>query len=215
MLVIKCQSVKNLLYEVGVVLHQENEQKITSSGYIDNTQAFLLIVMGVSGTGKSTLARVLADELCATYIDADDFHNDEAKRLMAQNIALTEKQRLPWLQRVCLATEEQLRKKHNVVLAYSGLKKHHRQLFRQLADYLTVRVMFLCLQGKASTIAERMKARAGHFVNEGFLLSQFADFEQPNTDEDDISVLDIECSKKELVSRGCAQVKDILLKENY
>ena len=97
-----------------------------------DTKLNLIIVMGVSGTGKSTIAQEIAKRLGYAYVEADDFHTINAKYLMAKNIPLTDVIREPWLARISKEITSLYFMKKHVVLAYSGLKALHRDKFRQL-----------------------------------------------------------------------------------
>ena len=96
-------------------------------------QPKLVIVMGVSGCGKSTVGKQLALDLGYTFIEADDFHSVAAKQQMANGIPLTDVMREPWLKRLCQHLDQEVLV--DSVLAYSGLRRRHRQLFRELGFY--------------------------------------------------------------------------------
>jgi len=138
--------------------------------------------MGVSGSGKTTVAKSLAESLSYQFVDADDFHDDSAKNLMSQNIPLTDIQRLPWLDRITTYLLLSFKNERSVVLAYSGLKARHRELFR----HLPLMPSFFWLNPSQTSIVSRLKKRSDHFVDENFLASQINDFEQPTEAEKDI-----------------------------
>ena len=146
----------------------------------------LLVVMGVSGTGKSTVASYLADEFSFRYIEADDFHSDENRQLMAAGVALNGDQRTPWMNRVCRELDALCRERENCVLAYSGLRKAHRQRIRSLG----FDTRFLYLQADKSIIFTRMESRKGHFMPPGMLASQLQDMQDPR-DEGDVTGVDV------------------------
>ena len=143
------------------------------------TKMKLVIVMGVSGSGKSTVAQQLANDIGANYLDADDFHSDEARQQMANGEALTDKQREPWIARIITYLHEHKEVNGGFVLAYSGLKRAHRQLFMALP--YSVR-MFL-LDASEPVIAERLKKRKDHFFDTSLLKTQFDSLERPNCSE--------------------------------
>lgn len=153
----------------------------------NNLALTLVIVMGVSGTGKSSVARQLADEFSLTYLDADTFHSEQAKARMANNQPLTDDMRRPWLARIVQHLSLLNKQGKSVVLAYSGLKRAHRQLFNQL-PFVT---HFFCLTGHKSIIAKRIKARENHFFSAQLLDSQLASFEAPLASEDNVVLIDI------------------------
>ncbi|MFB1033748.1 MAG: gluconokinase, partial [Sinobacterium sp.] len=113
----------------------------------------LIIVMGVSGCGKSTIGKQLADDLGYEFIEADDFHSVAAKQQMANGIPLTDTMREPWLERL---TQHLCQGKLvDSVLAYSGLRRRHRQLFRELG----FSTLFIHLTAEIDIISHRMSQR--------------------------------------------------------
>lgn len=145
------------------------------------------VVMGVSGSGKTTLARALAGAWDATFLDADDFHSDEAKALMAGGQPLTDEMRRPWVARIATELQHRVADGARVTLAFSGLRRQHRDLLR--AAGLPLRFLFLC--GDAALIGQRMRGRSGHYMPVSLLDSQFATLEDP-ADEDDVVVLPVD-----------------------
>ena len=139
----------------------------------------LIIVMGVSGSGKSTIAQQLANDLRATYLDADDFHSDEARQQMANGKALTDAQREPWLARIIAYLHEHKDADSSFVLAYSGLKRAHRQLFKALPYSMRM----ILLDASEPVIAERLKLRKDHFFDRSLLKTQFESLERPDSSE--------------------------------
>lgn len=144
--------------------------------------------MGVSGTGKSSLAKQLANELLITFIDADDFHSVQAKQHMAANKPLTDEMRKPWLASIINHLQSLYQQGKSVVLAYSGLKSAHRALFRELSFCCH----FFYLVGDKTVIAKRISARESHFFSAELLDSQFEAMELPLPDEEDVSAINIE-----------------------
>lgn len=136
----------------------------------------LFVVMGVSGAGKSTLAQAIAERYGYLYLDADDFHSEEAKAHMHSGKPLTDEMRAPWIERTCVRLRELAQQERTVVLAFSGLKKSHRDPLRQCG----LDTHFLFLDGDAETIAQRVSARQGHFMSPRLLDSQFASLERPD-----------------------------------
>lgn len=155
---------------------------------IDRDMPRLFIVMGVSGSGKSSLAKQMADELSLTFLDADDFHSDEAKKHMANNKPLTDEMRAPWLANIIAYLNSLHQQGKSVALAYSGLKTVHRQLFRELPFYCH----FFYLDGDKSIIAKRMAQRESHFFSATLLDSQFDAMQAPLSSEHDITAINIE-----------------------
>ncbi|WP_024460876.1 gluconokinase [Marinimicrobium sp. LS-A18] len=150
--------------------------------------ATLLIMMGVSGAGKSTMASALSEHFGFTYLDADDFHSDAAKAHMAAGKPLTDEMRAPWITRMCDYLKEQADSDATFVLAFSGLKRSHREPFRHCG----LDTHFLFLDGDAATIADRISARQGHFMPPELLDSQFEALERPDLQkEPDVTPLNI------------------------
>jgi len=133
-----------------------------------------VVVMGVSGCGKSTVARALAQQVGAEFLDADDFHPPANVAKMARGTGLTDADRWPWLQ----VLADQLRTRQTagqpVVLACSALREAYRDMLR-----VGPGVRFLYLRGTPEVITARMEARQGHFMKAGMLESQFATLEEP------------------------------------
>lgn len=136
-----------------------------------------IVVMGVSGSGKSTVARGVASALNGTYVEADDLHPAENVAHMAAGKPLDDAMRRPWLQRICkemVACPDSV-----VVTACSALKRDYRTLMRHAVPGLK----FVYLDGSKSLIASRMAARKDHFMPLSLLDSQFATLEAPTKDE--------------------------------
>ena len=153
---------------------------------MNNLHNKLIVIMGVSGSGKSTIARLITEEIDAGFIDADDFHSKENKTNMGNNIPLTDKQRLSWVIRVLDSVCHQLQRgESSVVLAYSGLKKKHRMMFKQLP----YEVHFFWLNPPYDLLLTRLNNRKNHFVDASFLTSQLQDLEPLESDERHIEVI--------------------------
>jgi gluconokinase len=134
----------------------------------------IVIVMGVVGAGKTTVGRLLAEQLGWRFADADDFHPPSNVEKIRQGISLNDDDRKPWLDSLRTAITQWIAEHRNVVLACSALKRSYR---RELAVGPEVR--FVYLKGSAQLIADRLRARQGHFAGEQILASQFADLEEP------------------------------------
>ena len=139
----------------------------------------VVIAMGVSGSGKTTLARLLADEWQATFLDADDIHDAAAKARMSAGLPLTDAMRDPWVARIADELTRYVANGERVVLAFSGLRRRHRDRLR--ATGLALR--FLFLHGDQALIAARMQARSGHYMPASLLDSQVATLEDLESDE--------------------------------
>jgi gluconokinase len=130
--------------------------------------------MGVVGSGKTTVGRLLADQLAWEVADADDFHPPSNVEKIRHGIALTDDDRWPWLQALREAITHWIYERRNVVLACSALKRSYR---RELE--IGPEVRFVYLKGTADLIAARLRLRQGHFADDKILASQFADLEEP------------------------------------
>jgi carbohydrate kinase (thermoresistant glucokinase family) len=150
-----------------------------------------IIVMGVAGSGKSTIGKILADRLSIPFYDADDFHSQASISKMSQGVPLTDEDRYPWLQ--TLSNLLQSHESTGAVLACSALKENYRSLLQQ---GLKERITWIYLEGSRQLLLERMKARKGHFMPEALLDSQLATLEKPSyawcisIDKDPESILD-------------------------
>lgn len=165
----------------------------------------LIVTMGVSGAGKSTIASALAEHYGYLYLDADDFHSDHAKAHMASGQPLTDDMREPWIDRIRGHLQEQAGRQEGIVLAFSGLRRAHRARLRQSA----LPSQFLFLDGDAETIARRIGEREGHFMPPGLLDSQFEALERPDPEEEpDVAVIDIRRSVPGVLER-CIQAVDL------
>ncbi|GAA2310762.1 hypothetical protein Scani_32600 [Streptomyces caniferus] len=139
----------------------------------------VVLVTGVSGSGKSTVARLLADRLGWAYKDADDFHTPANRARMAAGEALSDEDRHPWLTAVATWIDRQIAARQPAVVSCSALKRAHRD--RLLGGRPDVRLVYL--HGARQLIRSRLIARHGHFFPARLLDSQFADFQEPEPDE--------------------------------
>ena len=134
----------------------------------------IAIVMGVTGSGKTSVGRLLAQQLGCEFADADDFHPSANVEKISHGIPLTDEDRAPWLERLRIQITNWIVTGQNAVLACSALKRTYRQ---ELSVGPEVR--FVYLKGSPGLIAQRLRLRRGHFADEKILASQFADLEEP------------------------------------
>lgn len=134
----------------------------------------IVIVMGVVGSGKTTIGGLLASQLGWEFADADDFHPQSNIEKIAHGIPLTDIDREPWLESLRAAILGWIANHRNVVLACSALKRAYRAKLQAAPE-----VRFVYLKGSAALIAGRLRARHGHFAGEAILASQLADLEEP------------------------------------
>jgi len=154
-----------------------------------------VVVMGVSGCGKSTVGRSLADELGATFLDADDFHPPANVERMRSGIALTDAERAGWLDALAARLAQARTAQEPVVLACSALKRSYRDALRRGAPALTL----VHLTGSPALLAERITARSGHYMPPTLLPSQLATLETPADDEGAIT-LDVAAPTDDLIA---------------
>jgi gluconokinase len=133
----------------------------------------IVVVMGVTGVGKTTIGRLVAEAVHVPFLDADDFHSDAAKAQMHEGIPLTDAERRPWLDRINHALREHTAT--GAVLACSALTDEYRA--RLTAGIAEVR--FLLLTGDPELIRQRIAARLGHFAGTDLLPSQLDTLEVP------------------------------------
>ena len=151
----------------------DDKEPVTATGGMSEDQRRLVIVMGVSGCGKSTIAEGVAAAIGGRFFDGDPFHPQANTDKMSRGEALTDDDRWPWL---TLVGQELARGEGDVVGACSALKLSYRQHITRMAD---AEVRFVHLNGTKQLIADRMAARDGHFMPLSLLESQFAALEPP------------------------------------
>jgi len=157
----------------------------------------VIVVMGVTGSGKTTIGSLLARRLGSEFADADDFHSATNKEKMHKGIPLTDADRLPWLAAIHDQIAKWLALKKNVVLACSALKQSYRQLLWNGPE-----VRFVYLKGGYALIAERLRARKGHFADEHILAGQFRDLEEPT----DAATVSVDASPEEIADEICRRL---------
>jgi gluconokinase len=150
----------------------------------DATTPCALVVMGVSGSGKSTIAERLAARLGWRYEDADRFHPPANVAKMSAGHPLTDEDRWPWLQAIADEIDRICKARERAVIACSALKRAYRDILVHGRD--DVRIVFL--NGTQDLIAERLAARKGHFMPPGLLASQFMTLEPPQAGERPLTV---------------------------
>jgi gluconokinase len=134
----------------------------------------IVIIMGTTGSGKTTIGTLLAKRLGWEFVDADDFHPPANVEKMKHGIPLTDEDREPWLKALHDKIVEWIAEARNVVLACSALKQSYRDELRVGPD-----VKFVYLQGSYELFSQRVLARKGHFAKQDLLASQFATLEEP------------------------------------
>ncbi len=150
-----------------------------------------IILMGVSGSGKTTVGKALAHELGCAFFDGDDYHPERNVAKMRDGIPLTDDDRRDWLLTLAKLISDNLVRSSSGVLACSALKQQYRDLLSVDPE----RVKFVYLMGNRELISARMRDRKDHFMQAGMLDSQFDALEEPL----DAMTVDINLSPEEIV----------------
>jgi gluconokinase len=153
----------------------------------------VVVVMGVTGAGKSTIGQLLASSLGWEFRDGDDLHSEESKGKMRRGVALTDLDRAPWILAVREVVRGMLASGVNGVLACSALKQSYREQIVGGLDPGSIK--FVYLKGSKRLIGERLAGRIGHFMNPRLLQSQFDTLEEP----EDAIVVDVSAAPEAIV----------------
>lgn len=149
----------------------------------------IVLLMGVAGSGKTTIGRLLASELNWPYFEADDFHSAANKDKMSRGIPLTDEDRAPWLAAIRQRIDQCISDHQSAVFTCSALKEKYRSVLRKNAPS----VMLVYLAGDPATIQARLSQREAHYMKANMLQSQFAALEVP------VNALTIDVSQKPAV----------------
>jgi gluconokinase len=161
----------------------------------------LVVVMGVTGSGKSLIGSALAQSLGVTFVDGDDFHSAENIEKMSSGIPLTDGDRAGWLAALAREIHAARAADRGIVVACSALKRRYRDILRAGARDLN----FILLNGTPKLIAERLAHRGGHFMPPSLLNSQLAALEKPTADEQAL-VYDIANAPEQIVADIVARI---------
>jgi gluconokinase len=142
-----------------------------------------MIIFGVSGSGKTTVGKLLARELGWQFLEADDFHPAANIQKMRSGRPLADRDRWPWLDCLRKKIEQLLSTGENAVLACSALKRAYRDLLR-----VSDEIRFVFLRGDYALIEKQLRSRRRHFMNPALLQSQFDDLEEPRAEEQVLTV---------------------------
>jgi gluconokinase len=152
----------------------------------------IVVLMGVSGSGKTTVGKILAEELGWKFYDADAFHPPANVEKMRRGIPLTDDDRKPWLESLAGLIDQVRDRGESIVLACSALKHAYQDYLKHHLD--DVRYVFLW--GSEEVIQKRLTARTGHFMNPALLSSQFEILEPP----DDAIRVDVSGTPEEIAA---------------
>lgn len=161
----------------------------------------IVVINGVSGSGKSTIGRKLAERLGCRFYDADDFHSQSNIDKMTRGEALTDEDRAPWLQSMRKAITHWNDLGESAVLACSALKHSYREALIGGLDNTVV----VYLKASAETISARLKQRQGHFMKANMMAGQFSALEEPDSSE--AIIVDAAKPIEELVSWLSSKIK--------
>jgi gluconokinase len=143
----------------------------------------VIIIFGVSGAGKTTVGKVLAEQLGWRFLEADEFHPAANIEKMRNGHPLTDEDRWPWLDCLRNQIERSLSAGENAVLACSALKRAYRDHVR-----LSDEIKFVFLRGDYALVEKQLRSRHGHFMNAALLQSQFDDLEEPQLNENVLTI---------------------------
>ncbi len=160
----------------------------------------IYVVMGVAGSGKTTIAQMLAQKLQWVFLEADQFHSAANKDKMHRGIPLTDEDRLPWLESIHAALKQNDEEGKNAVLACSALKDEYREI---LSDGLDVKYIYL--KGSFELIRDRMLKRHGHFAGVSILADQFATLQEPH----DAIVVDVSPPPEQIVAEILRRLEEV------
>jgi carbohydrate kinase (thermoresistant glucokinase family) len=167
------------------------------------TKPIIVVVMGVSGSGKSTVAALLAAALGCQFQEGDDLHPPENVEKMRSGTPLTDADRIPWLRKIAEEIDGWRARGECGVLTCSALKRSYRDII--IGDRRNVVLVYL--KGSRELIHQRMAARHGHFMPVALLNSQFATLEEPTPDEDPI-VEDVGRQPADIAHKIVCQLED-------
>lgn len=162
-----------------------------------------VVVMGVSGCGKSTVGRQLAQLLGTDFLEGDELHSGQNVARMAAGIALTDEDRQGWLETLAGRLAEARAQGRGLVISCSALKRSYRDILRSGAPDL----LLIHLRGDYDLLATRMASRAGHYMPSSLLDSQFATLEPPDAEENALT-LDVEQTPNLILNAIIERLRD-------
>lgn len=167
-----------------------------------NNDHHIFVLMGVSGSGKSAVAAEVAHRLNAAFLDGDFLHPRRNIMKMAAGDPLNDDDRKPWLQALNDAAFAMQRTNKVSLIVCSALKKRYRDILRDGNPNLS----FIYLKGDFDVIESRLRVRKGHFFKPQMLVTQFEALEEPQNDESDVLIVDIDQTLDEVVKSTIAVI---------
>lgn len=135
----------------------------------------VIVLVGVTGCGKSSVGKQLAAQLGWIFLEGDDFHPPAKLEKLRRGVPLTDGDRMPWLKAIREMIRNKVNQRENAVIACSALKKSYRRMLQ-----ISSEVKFVYLRASIPLIAARLKKRRNHFMNPALIRSQFDTLEEPN-----------------------------------
>jgi gluconokinase len=157
------------------------------------------VVMGVAGSGKTTVGKMLAELLGARFVDGDDYHPETNINKMKQGMPLDDNDRQQWLEILSTIIQQHISNKTSLVLACSALKQKYRDILVGGCSSRTDDVLFVYLKCSINTAKERVSSRQNHYMPSSLIESQYSDLEEPRGDG--VAVLDAEADVGAIVKR--------------
>ncbi len=183
------------------IYHRHPSLLTMSAAALRSSPPRTLIIMGVSGSGKSRIGSMVAEQLGGVFEDADDFHSVANKAKMAASIPLTDEDRWPWYAILRARIDEMRGQTPVYVLACSALKAIYRDRLRHRES--PEQISFVLLKGSREVISERLAGRKGHYMPSNLLDSQIAILEETP----DLILVSLEQTPEKIVSDILAQLK--------
>ncbi|QIQ20540.1 gluconokinase, GntK/IdnK-type [Zophobihabitans entericus] len=166
---------------------------------------YIFVLMGVSGSGKSAVAKQVSTVLDAAYLDGDFLHPKANIIKMKSGQPLNDDDRIPWLELINNAAFAMSNVSPISLIICSSLKRQYRDIIR----HGNQNIFFIYLKGRFEVIAERLAQRQGHFQKTGMLKSQFDTLEEPSREESDVVVVDIEQPLDKVIQDVITTIKGI------
>ncbi|EGC37452.1 hypothetical protein DICPUDRAFT_76935 [Dictyostelium purpureum] len=179
----------------------------------DNNNKLIILIMGVSGSGKTTIGKGIAEKLNCGFNDADEFHSEANINKMKSGIPLNDDDRKPWLEAINKRMTEFLNNStsitHNHVFTCSALKSIYREIISNSIP--KDKILFIFLKGDKEILGERLNSRQGHFFNPALLDSQLEALQEPNDQDlktNHFLTINIRSSVDEIINNILKFIKD-------